>query len=80
MKMYNWLRFNVCKAHYYSWIYRKTLYYCGHGILDNLSFDWHKNVKQALGATNLTFDFCYFYHTDMPKINFQMSNGFKRQS
>jgi hypothetical protein len=26
MKMYNWLRFNVCKAPYYSWI---TLYFFG---------------------------------------------------
>jgi hypothetical protein len=56
------------------------VYYCGHGILNDLSFDCHKNVKLALVATNLTFDFCNFYHTDMPKINFQMSNSFKRQS
>jgi hypothetical protein len=55
--------------------YYACRYYCGHGILDD-SID----VKLALGATNLTFDFCNFYHTDMPKINFQMSNSSKRQS
>jgi hypothetical protein len=32
-----------------------------------------QKLKLALGATNLTLDFCNFYHTDMPKRNFKMS-------
>jgi hypothetical protein len=43
--------------HYWQSLDISFLYYCGHGILDDLSFDWHKNVKLALGATNLIFDF-----------------------
>jgi hypothetical protein len=36
------------------------------------------DIKLAFDATNLTFDVCNFYHIDMPKINFKMSNNFKR--
>jgi hypothetical protein len=32
MKMYNWLRFNICKAHYYSLITLYIIFYRSIGL------------------------------------------------